>query len=74
MDSPGLGGVAFDAQGNLYVASFNAGFIEKYSSSPPETFALVDPLASILGIAFDASGNLYAASRLRKNPSFDVGS
>jgi hypothetical protein len=58
-------GIAFDAPGNFYVASFTSNIVEQYSPSGTDlkTFAVGDPSNdSFRGIAFDASGNLYVAS------------
>ena len=57
-------GIAFDAEGNLYVASFNSDIIQKYSALGADLgpFASLGLSASMFGIAFDASGNLYVAN------------
>ena len=74
----GPAGIAFDANGNLYVASFNSNIIQKFSpdpQSPPGeckavdqgTFAFLDPTGEIMGLAFDAAGSLYVANYALRN-------
>jgi DNA-binding beta-propeller fold protein YncE len=54
-------GLAFDAEGNLFVSDMNTATIRKVSRSGTiATFAQNVPSAH--GLAFDAAGNLYAGS------------
>ena len=53
--------VAFDSNGNLYVANTVTGIISKVTSAGVNT-TFASGLAYPVAIAFDASGNLYAAN------------
>jgi tripartite motif-containing protein 71 len=57
-------GMAFDANGNLYVGNFQHFAIETFSPSGVlhGTFAIVGDPGSAYGLDFDADGNLYAAN------------
>ena len=69
-DFRGAAGMAFDADGNLYVSSSVNNIVEKFSPPPPGTelapglgtFASTDLSASLMGMAFDASGTLYVVN------------
>jgi len=60
-------GIAFDANGNMWVADFN-GYLYRYDatslvgSGTPTPVVTIDATAygSLVGLAFDASGNLWA--------------
>ncbi len=60
--STGAQGIVFDGHGNLYVADFTNGTIEKYSSSGTDlgTFGNV-AMQSPDALAFDSHGNLYCS-------------
>src|SRR5262249_20354555 len=54
-------GLAFDTQGNLYVANYGNGTVSKVdpADDPPSTF--VSGLSGPVGLAFDGKGNLYVS-------------
>lgn len=58
----GVGGIAFDAAGNLYIAAQSAGKIVRVPVSGPAA-DFVTGLASPRGLAFDALGGLYVSNR-----------
>lgn len=54
-------GLAFDAQGNLYVANYNQDTIEKFSPTGADLGVFASTLCcGAYGLAFDGLGNLYA--------------
>ena len=57
-------GIAFDADGNLYVGNDAAFVIEKFSSSGADLgpFVSLPGAGSAYGLAFDRNGNLFAAN------------
>lgn len=55
-------GLAFDASGNLYAASYGNSTIEKFSPGGVGSIFASAGLTNPLGLAFDATGNLYAAN------------
>jgi|RhiMetdeSRZDD1v2_1073273.scaffolds.fasta_scaffold453678_1 sugar lactone lactonase YvrE len=70
-----LTGIAFDARGNFYVASFTSNIVQKYDpfgNADPIPFASGDFEDSFRGIAFDASGNLYVASSASRSGSGNI--
>lgn len=54
-------GIAFDGAGNLYVANWNSGTIEKFDSSGNASL-FASGLSNPSGLAVDSAGNLYAAN------------
>lgn len=63
-DFAGAAGIAFDADGNLYVSSSINNTVEKFSPSGTDLgpFASTALSASLMGMAFDASRTLYVAN------------
>lgn len=57
----GPAGLAFDSQGNLFVANFNGGFISKVDSSGSKT-TFATGLNFPAGLIFDSQGNLFIAN------------
>jgi sugar lactone lactonase YvrE len=53
-------GLAFDAAGNLYVANFNSGTVDKVTPAGAVSI-FVSGFGNPRGLAFDAAGNLYVA-------------
>ena len=56
-------GVAVDAAGNVYIADFGNGAVEKWTAASNTVTTLVaSGLASPAGVAVDAAGNVYIAA------------
>ena len=57
-----IGPLAFDISGNLYMANYYAGTIEKFNSSGQGTVFASSGVNNAQALAFDSQGNLYAAN------------
>jgi hypothetical protein len=57
-------GIAFDAEGDLYIGNFLTFSITKFSRAGADLglFASLDGVGSAYGLAFDSEGNLFAAN------------
>jgi len=55
-------GIAFDSQGNLYVANSTAGTISEFAASGTYIGVFASGLSSPAGLVFDQFGNLYVAN------------
>src|SRR5262249_45302605 len=70
--SYGLGGLAFDATGNLYVANSSDGTIHKFGKTGLDLGIFASAgLQSPRGIAFDNNGNLFVANSTFLNAAMD---
>jgi sugar lactone lactonase YvrE len=60
--SGGPTGIAFDAQGNVYVSYYYSSDVVKYSASGTKLSTISNGISQPEGIAVDGSGNLYVAN------------
>jgi sugar lactone lactonase YvrE len=61
VSTPGPGGLALDAAGNLYTANYNAGTVTKITPDR-DVSTYASGFSYPWGLAFDASGNLYVSN------------
>jgi streptogramin lyase len=55
-------GIVIDSSGNLYVADFTGGKINKFDQGGNQLFSITSNLSGPIGLALDQSGNLYASN------------
>ena len=55
-------GIAFDGEGNLYVANYAAGTVSEFTAGGSYVGIYASGLSSPGGMAFDQAGNLYVAN------------
>lgn len=55
-------GIVIDSSGNLYVADFTGGKINKFDPGGNQLFSITSNLSGPIGLALDQSGNLYASN------------
>ena len=55
-------GLAFDAAGNLFVANYSNGTVEKFSPTGADLGTFASGLDGPQGLAFDSAGNLYVTN------------
>lgn len=60
--SGGPTGIAFDAQGNVYVAYYYSSDVVKYSASGQKLWTITNGISYPEGIAVDQSGNVFVAN------------
>jgi hypothetical protein len=61
--------LAFDADGNLFVANYSAGTVSEFAPGSTKPTATLSGVSHPVALVFDASGNLFVAGRFGKTVS-----